>query len=198
MLTYFTAHISHQVDRSRSSSSSHLPPPQSLSSQCRSFCKVDSFVRILMRRAQDEEEKQKKLVLINWLFEAADFFCCIQQSAFQHSFFYEILVSRSATVFFPGDCELGSNAGRSKATTHKNKNVVGNGLKRRRCYEAIDEEATRGSIAAQWLPARVGCCCNVFSMWFQAKTDPKLQVRRFKAWGRKAFCSSEEDQGSLQ
>ncbi len=91
--------------------------------------------------------------------------------------FDRILVSRSATVFFPGDCELGSNAGRSKATTHKNKNVVGNGLKRRRCYEAIDEEATRGSIAAQWLPARVGCCCNVFSMWFQAKTDPKLQVR---------------------
>jgi hypothetical protein len=28
-LTYFTAHISHQVDRSRSSSSSHLPSPTS-------------------------------------------------------------------------------------------------------------------------------------------------------------------------
>lgn len=91
--------------------------------------------------------------------------------------FDRILVSRSAAVFFPGDCELGSNAGRSKATTHKNKNVVGNGLKRRRCYEDIDEEATRSSIAAQWLPARVGCFCNIFSMWFQAKTHPKLQVR---------------------
>jgi hypothetical protein len=63
------------------------------------------------------------------------------------------------------------------STTHKKKNVVGNGFKRRCYYEAIYEEATRGSIAAQWLPARVGCCCNVFSMWFQAKTDPKLQVR---------------------